>query len=314
MQLAGEILYVLSDVRSGSTLLDQLLSAHPDVVSVGELHWLPAYIRQDRRLYNPVHPLVCACGKTVLDCAFWESVRTEARCPLENLRYRPRFSMWMGRGSDERSRLKRIKHWPMRMLRKVPSAYTNPFVHHIFGGNQLARDSIFLANSILRATNKRILVDSSKSVFKFWSAYQFEPAKVKTVVLTRDYRAVAHSKMRRGETLDDAVLGWRMKMMEIQALTATLGEGQCHKLKYESLCLNPDDEMRRLCEFLAIGFNPAMLARPTANNHNIGGSPSKFDPSKREISLDTGFQSAFDEAELSRMRSLVGDIAASWGY
>jgi hypothetical protein len=202
----------------------------------------------------------------------------------------------------------------MRMLRQAPTAYTNSVVHYIYGGRKLARDSIFLADSILRASNKKILVDSSKSVFKFWSAYQAAPTKVKTVVLTRDYRAVAHSKMRRGESLEDAVMGWRTKMIEIQALTATLDDRGCHSMKYESLCQQPEQELRRLCDFLGIDFDPVMLARPTVDTHNIGGSPSKFDPNKRQISLDTGFQSAFDEVELSRMRSLVGDIAAIWGY
>ena len=53
MYVNGEILYVLSDVRSGSTLLDQLLGAHPSIFSVGELHWLAAYVREDRSIYNP---------------------------------------------------------------------------------------------------------------------------------------------------------------------------------------------------------------------------------------------------------------------
>ena len=63
MSSKGEIVYVLSDTRSGSTLLDQLLGAHTQIVSVGELHWLNAYVRRDRRLYNPVHPLAAHVAK-----------------------------------------------------------------------------------------------------------------------------------------------------------------------------------------------------------------------------------------------------------
>ena len=48
---------VLSDNRSGSTLLDQCLGAHPNVVSLGEVHWLRAYVRQDRTIYNPAAPV-----------------------------------------------------------------------------------------------------------------------------------------------------------------------------------------------------------------------------------------------------------------
>ena len=38
-----KIVYIMSDNRSGSTLLDQLLGAHESVTSLGEVHHLPAY-------------------------------------------------------------------------------------------------------------------------------------------------------------------------------------------------------------------------------------------------------------------------------
>ena len=78
-------IFVLSDVRSGSTLLDQCLGAHSDVVSLGELHWLRAYVLQDRSIYDPAHPLVCSCGATVPECDFWRSVAAEVGRPLESL-------------------------------------------------------------------------------------------------------------------------------------------------------------------------------------------------------------------------------------
>jgi hypothetical protein len=311
---SGQILYVLSDVRSGSTLLDQLLGAHSAVVSVGELHWLPAYVSQDRKSYNPVHPLVCACGSTVSECSFWLRVQEELPNPLGTYRFRPRFSMWLGCGSRKHKISARLKYLPMRLLRRTPSAYANGVVHRLFGGGALARDSIRVSDAILRASGKRVLVDSSKSTFKFWSVYRSEPDKVKAVILTRDYRAVVYSKMRRGESLEDAAIGWRRKMAEIEALTRQIDDRNCYKLKYESLCLNPELELTALCEFLNIDFEPPMLARPTFDVHNIGGSPSKFDPSKREIALDTVHQDVFDKAELSRIRSLVGDTASAWGY
>ena len=67
-------IFVLSDVRSGSTLLDQCLGAHKQIASLGEVHWLPAYAAQDRSKYNPVHELVCTCGKAIDKCVFWTAV------------------------------------------------------------------------------------------------------------------------------------------------------------------------------------------------------------------------------------------------
>jgi hypothetical protein len=70
----------------------------------------------------------------------------------------------------------------------------------------------------------------------------------------------------------------------------------------------------KLCAFLEIDFDANMLSRPAEGVHHVGGSPSKFDPSKRAISLDRRYEDAFDRDALDRMQGLVGGIAASWGY
>src|SRR5262245_24077949 len=82
--------FVLSDMRSGSTLLDQLLGAHSSVMSLGEVHWLDAYVRQDRAIYDPEHDLVCTCGSSVVDCRFWGEVARRLARPLDTLQLRIR--------------------------------------------------------------------------------------------------------------------------------------------------------------------------------------------------------------------------------
>jgi hypothetical protein len=314
MFLQGEILYVLSDNRSGSTLLDQLLGAHPDVVSVGELHWLSAYVRKDRTLYNPVHPLVCACGQAVMDCSFWASVQEAANRPLDSFRLKPRFFRWQGAGSEGNSFRERMARLPMRMIKRHPYFYKNPVGHKIVDGPTLARDSIALSNAILRASGRKIIVDSSKSALKFWSVYRQQPDNTKAVILVRDYRAVVYSKMKRGQSLEGAALGWRRKMEQIDFFTSGVADDRCHRLNFESLCADPTTELTALCAFLGIDFDNKMLSRPADNVHHIGGSPSKFDPGKRAISLDKRYEKAFDQDALNRMRDLVGDVADSWGY
>ena len=310
----GEILYILSDARSGSTLLDQLLGAHRDVVSVGELHWLNAYVRSDRRLYDPVHPLVCTCGQAILECPFWMSVQEAANRPLDSFRLRPRFFHWRGTNAGNQSILERLMRLPVRLTNKTPSAYTYPIIHRLFGGPKLARDSIALADAILSATDNKILVDSSKSALRFWSVFREQPAKVRAVFLVRDYRAVVYSKMKRGQSLERAALGWRQKMEQIELLTSDVSDDRCYRLKYENLCADPAKALAGLCAFLDIDFDTKMLSRPKEGTHHIGGSPSKFDPSKRAISLDTSYRNAFDRESLARMQELVGTVGDSWGY
>src|SRR6185312_16014039 len=57
--------------HSGSTLLDLMLNAHPDVASVGELKQLGRFAR----LEKPNRRLRCTCGAdSLLTCEFWTKV------------------------------------------------------------------------------------------------------------------------------------------------------------------------------------------------------------------------------------------------
>ena len=57
-----KVVFIASLSHSGSTLLDLMLNAHPDVASVGELKQLGRFARLEkpnRRLRAPAAPIVC---------------------------------------------------------------------------------------------------------------------------------------------------------------------------------------------------------------------------------------------------------------
>jgi hypothetical protein len=295
--MSRQTAFVLSDMRSGSTLLDQLLGAHPEVMSLGELHWLPAYVTQDRSKYNPNHELVCTCGRAVADCEFWSQVALRLGRPLDALQLRPSFT----RNGK-------------RFLERFPGAFRHQFLQRALAGTKVVDDSLDLNNCLFEVSGRRCLVDSSKSTFRFRAVHDARPLETRGLILTRDYRAVVHSKMKRGHSMESAAEGWRSKMRQIAALTDDLPREHLHRLSYENLCQDPVSELTRLCGFLGLAFVPAMLERPTVGTHHIGGSPSKFDQSRLIIAMDTAYQNAFSPPELTRLASLVGGMAGRWGY
>jgi len=300
MSEAGDttiIAFVLSDMRSGSTLLDQLLGTHPAILSVGEIHWLAAYATQDRSEFDPEYELVCTCGQAVTECTFWTAVTRRLGKPLEALKLRPAFSA-AGK----------------RIAERMPGLFRFPAAQRAFAGPDMVRDSLALADSLAEVSGCRLVVDSSKSEFRFRAIYEARPSRVRAIVLTRDYRAVVHSKMKRGHTLEDAAIGWRGKMWRIAALTDDLPGDTLHRVAYEDLCQDPATVLARVCAFLGVPFSPAMLERPTSGLHHIGGSPSKFDPARTRVVLDSGYQQAFTPTQLARLRRLVGDVPRRWGY
>ena len=59
-----KIIYILGSGHSGTTMLEILLSHHPQAISIGEAWVLP------KRLTTASH-VVCACGVPFSECEFW---------------------------------------------------------------------------------------------------------------------------------------------------------------------------------------------------------------------------------------------------
>jgi Sulfotransferase family len=303
------VIFVLSDVRSGSTLLDQCLGGHPDIVSLGEVHWLRAYSTEDRRIYNPVHALVCSCGLRVRECPFWRQVEQLLGRPLDSLNLRIAMRVRHRRAGETA-----IRRGLIRLIGTAPGLFRLSVVRAALGGPKVARDCIDLYNAVSGASSKRICVDSSKSPYRFRAVFGIEPQKTHAIILVRDYRAVVHSKMKRGQALQKAAVGWRKKMIEIDSLTKDLPDSSVHFLKYEAFCADPKRELRKVCAFLGVEFSETMLQRSSEHMHHVGGSPSKFDPARGRIALDRSYERQFSQNALCEIRELVGDVASRWGY
>lgn len=292
-----QVVFLLSDMRSGSTLLDQLLGAHPDVISLGEMHWLSAYATQDRTLYNPDHDLVCTCGKTLSECAFWSKVASELDKPMASLQLRPDLS-------------------PIarRLLERYPALFRYRPLQAYLAGASMVPDNLAVINAVFDVSGRRTLVDSSKSPLRFRAIFDAKPTQVRALILTRDYRAVVYSKMKRGHTMKSAAVGWRTRMRQIATLTDDLPRDHVHLASYERLCSDPQATLQELCEFLGLAFSSLMLERSQVDSHHIGGSPSKFNSARSTIVFDKAYQQAFTRRQLADLDQIISDSASRWGY
>lgn len=302
--------FILSDVRSGSTLLDQCLGGNPRIASLGELHWLAAYATENRKLYDPDHPLVCACGAAVPRCSFWTAVARELDRPLETLRTR----QGLKREKWESLLTIAVRHVPRRLIKTRPRLYRSRLVRALFDGRRFAEDCIKLYDAISVVSGRPICVDTSKSAFRFRDVYELEPQRTRAIVLARDYRAVVYSKMKRGEALDSAAMGWKRSMQQSEALTSDLPVQHVLRLTYEEFCESPRSKLEQICAFLDVEFADSMLERGSRESHHIGGSPTKFDPERRTIALDRSYEHKLGEKELRRIREIVESSARGWGY
>jgi sulfotransferase family protein len=306
-----KIVYIMSDNRSGSTLLDQLLGAHESVISLGEVHHLPAYALLDRSLYNPVHPLECSCGTIVETCEFWSPVERQLGQPFETLLLKPRFFEW----SDGAVTLsQRARNRIRGTLSRNPGAVLNSAVAKLLKGPRVARDSFALFDAVFDQTAATHLVDSSKSPFRYRMLFDARPNQIYAIMLGRDYRGIAYSNTKRGGEVAASTRSWVLRMQQIKRVTADVPKEQLIRVRYEDLCSDPRAEITRICQYLNLDFSENLLSRPSGDLHHIGGSPSKFDPGRKKIELDQSYFDAFTKSELAMMKDIVGDIAAEWGY
>lgn len=308
--MRGGVVYIMSDNRSGSTLLDQLLGSHPEVFSLGEVHHLPAYATRDRSLYDPVHPLVCSCGVGLEDCPFWSEVQKCVSIPFGELAVRfVAAQIREGRAfGNLRARISR------RLLRRHPGLLRSRLVSRALGGNRIATDSFAVFDAALRVSGARFVVDSSKSPFRMRMLYNAHPERMRIIRFARHYRGVVRSKMKRGLDLRTAASGWAISCARMKALTSDMLPSAVLTVRYEDLCEEAEAELRRICGFLEIDFSDAMLRRGDGVSHHLGGSPSKFDPDRREIRPDYSSRSRLSPSQESEMASIVASAAREWGY
>jgi hypothetical protein len=303
------IVYISSDNRSGSTLLDQLLGSNRRLTSVGEVIHVDAYAREDRALYNPRHPLVCSCGLRLAECPFWSSVERAAGRSLGTFRIHRK------RLNRPGALAKRFRKFAMKAL-MGPLARLNRMriARWYAGGLQTARESFELFDAIGTATGAEFIVDSSKDPYRFLSLHCEQPERVKVILLARDYRGVVNSKMKRDMSLGKAIRTWNRRIRQMDEMANLLPAEDVFRVTYEELCLNTEAVMRRLCDFIGIDFTPGMLVRDSGSLHHLGGSPSKFDTSRKQVSIDTSYLEAFSPEQLEFMRSVAGRTAERWGY
>jgi hypothetical protein len=92
------------------------------------------------------------------------------------------------------------------------------------------------------------------------------------VHLIRDGRDVRLSQLRRGSDHPNAkkhARRWRKRVRTAQKEGATL-PGRYMELRYEDLITEPEPELRRICDFIELDFDPAMLTYHERAGERLG--------------------------------------------
>ena len=125
-----------------------------------------------------------------------------------------------------------------------------------------------------RWPEKRLIVDSSKSVGWARLNAQSGPLRVAHILMLRDLRALAATRIRtHGEAIETATESVLGQLDAFRSFLATLPAGDARTVRYEDLAGDPPATVAALCGWLGLEFAPEMLDYHAVPHHTFGGNP-----------------------------------------
>jgi hypothetical protein len=296
-------IYIIGSGHSGSTLLDLILGTHSQIFSIGEIKQFEKYIRERK---------LCTCGKVVTECSFWSEVRSEIlqKKRIDIFKEPEKFPLQFD--SEKKSFFDRLRYFLVIAAagNKTVYALVNLFTKR---EKQIVSNLLCIYDTARKIIRKNIIVDSSKNPLVMKWLWLNSPKEFKIIYLVRDGRGVLASNLRKNKKLKNAITEWANTHKLIGLLFRKISKEHYLKIKYESICQNPEREIKLICDFIGVRFEPQMLNYTSRVLHNIDGNRMRFSTSN-EIKLDEKWKKDLDSYSLLVFDKLGKQVNLSIGY
>ncbi len=299
------IIYILSNGRSGSTLLDLLLGLQPEIWTLGEAHVLPWSLRENL--------LPCGCSLPVGKCEFWSLALPQIPIGIGN------YPIEYFRESHVGGKAIRGNHL-YNILRRKPAKQWALAIDEY--GKLNAEYFEAVKNAAERRTEQPIrwLVDASKNMYRLFWLQQSGYFDLRVIHLMKDPRAFVYSMVK--NLLPDAknksirfsgrwlVENWFYSYLCNDPALA----GQTFCLRYEQLATQPGETMTALGNWLNVDINFDINDDTFRRyeNHAIAGNPMRWQSSG--IKLDEKWRLALPPSYARIIWVLTWFLARSYGY
>jgi len=252
-QSSPDLIYILGTGRSGSTVLEIILSHGSDCVGAGELSWMLEEGWKD--------DFTCSCNERFSACNYWQSIIEE-----------------LGMSSSELSRMLSLQHsieWHTGFLKQLTGMISKADLeeYHLFNKK--------LVNAIQKATKKRTVIDSSKYAGRAYALQRGTNIYVFTILLTRSPEGlvVSFSKPNKGEQPPKSlfsIITYYVSITLMVRLAGLLSRQPVLHIRYEDLIRDPSMVMTKIEQWSGVSFSEArkMLGKgaPFSVGHMITGN------------------------------------------
>ncbi len=285
------ILYIISDQRSGSTLLENILSKSSKTIPVGELRLLYNYIKEVG--VGNTERWKCSCGEKLVNCNFWSAVLNELNVTVSH------FPQTKIKGNGIFIDLLKSKK---SVCNKKYNQETLSFLGDLY-------------TEIFKKSEKNIIIDSSKNPMQGICVYDKVKYPVKIIYLKRDLRAITYSKVKWKEKLRGENYGL-FKMLTINKLRSFrrmrmlnfISPKDKVTIHYKDLATNTSKTLKKICNSLSLPyFDPPEYMYVHDDIHTIAGTPNKN--KKRKIKYDDSWRRKMRGMPFFRLYSKILNIS-----
>lgn len=305
---AVPVVYIGGLGRSGSTLVERLLSATTGFVTVGELVHLWQRCLLDDEL--------CACGRRFSACEFWQSVGDRA------------FGGWSTVDVEQMSALQaeadRTRHVPRLAASRRPFPQQHASARY---GQVLRR--IYAA--VLEVSGCPGIIDASKHASTAFLLSRTRGVDLRVVHVVRDSPAVAYSwtrLVRRPQVPDReqhmatyspgrSVVQWSAQNALVDLLA--LRGGNVRRVRYEDVVERPAEQLHELLQFLGVDpeVGDAVLADglpPDLLDHGISGNPGRLTAGPVTLHRDDVWRDALPVGTRRFVQAATLPLRVRYGY
>lgn len=275
-----EVIYIVSDSRSGSTLLEYILGSQNEMISVGELHRLNSYVNKKG---IDSDGFICGCGNELKRCSFWSKILSKFDCKV-----------------FPKTMIYRQKKWFDQSVRFEKT-------HHNQNINVIKNlDKIY--EELFSQSKKEYIIDSSKLPNHAFYLSKFSNQKVKFILLKRHLGAISISKWKWREKNKQSNKNiyvilifsffYRLRMNMLKKNISN----KIFELTYKELVTNSTAIFEQISNQLGVcEINTIPDSMKGNKLHNIGGTPNKF--KNRKIVYDSSWKFHFKSNFLFRIIS-----------
>ncbi|MEZ5859526.1 MAG: sulfotransferase [Geminicoccaceae bacterium] len=273
-------IFVVGAARSGTTLLQSMIDAHPDIALVGELHFFDQILRLretipepvDRRAIEPLRQGILTCHAS----RFVPDIDRALDLALPRLATAPRPTYGL-------------------LFRLLLEAFAE-----LRGAGRVGEKT---------PTNVRYLAEIVEL---------FPDARV--VHILRDPRDSISSRVRYPFSSPSVIFNtllWKIEMIYAFDFRATekVGDGRYLEVHYEALVQDTEQQLRRICRFIDVHYAAKMLAGHRRADRVVRGEPWKAgvgEPVNRR-SVDA-WQQRLTPAQVGLIEALGGACIEQSGY